>query len=130
MRSTIYAVLLTTACFAACIIFADRVRVGVGIVSRAMNPGLSECGRCGMSWGWTDGHATWYAAPESKQKVGHGLIVYVGSGCFPLCEHCWSRLTPKERLPYYRELWDDWNSDGAPPNVEWRQIEMAVMAGL
>lgn len=34
-----------------------------------------------------------------------------GSGAFPLCEECWSSLTPETRLPYYRQLWDQWRGD-------------------
>jgi hypothetical protein len=33
-------------------------------------------------------------------------------GCFPLCESCWSELTPETRLPYYKELYESWLSFG------------------
>jgi hypothetical protein len=62
-------------------------------------------------------------------------------GCLPLCEACWADLTPQERLPFYRVLWDRWNHGGfwvqyadgswhvwADPPEPWPVIEAAVLA--
>lgn len=62
--------------------------------------------------------------------TGHSTPYNVASGCFPLCEACWSELSPDERLPYYRQLWQRWLRDGVDKGVEeWRNIEASVMAG-
>lgn len=53
------------------------------------------CGRCHVSWRLTEHHLTPYDE---------------GGGCFPLCEWCWSRLTPAERRPYYERLMAHWVS--------------------
>jgi hypothetical protein len=81
---------------------------------------LGSCGRCKVSWKWVEGHLTLYSC---------------GSACFPLCEKCWSDLTPEERVPYYRELFDKWRSDAIRFNsdsstysdVLWQQILTAVL---
>ena len=54
---------------------------------------LGCCYRCRVTWKWVDGHNTNYSN---------------GSGCFPLCEECWSELTPKDRLPFYDALVNEW----------------------
>ncbi len=71
-----------------------------------------------------------------------------GSGCLPLCQRCWQRLTPAQRLPFYRQLWELWwssavNGDETYPYCQWESrrqrldqlyadwtdIEVAVRAG-
>jgi hypothetical protein len=74
---------------------------------------LGSCGRCKVSWKWVDGHSTDY---------GHGR------GLFPLCEKCWSELTPKERLPYYEDLMEIWKKQGCQSEYE-DEIREAVLAG-
>lgn len=81
---------------------------------------LGQCGNCKVSWKWVDGHSTMFTQ---------------SSGCFPLCEKCWSELTPEQRLPFYRELFDS-NIASArkynyppPPESEWELIKAAVLAG-
>jgi hypothetical protein len=74
---------------------------------------LSRCGRCQRSWKWVHGHNT---DIDEYRSV------------FPLCEECWQALTPKERLPYYRALYDSWGAYG-PKFVKWEDIEAAVLAG-
>ena len=88
------------------------------------NPrGIGACGRCKTGWDTADqdgvkGHATRYCD---------------GSSCFPLCETCWRDLTPEQRLPYYRELFETW-ADQLPHDYAhttcWPAIEAAVKAGL
>jgi hypothetical protein len=85
---------------------------------------LSHCGRCGTSWAFVHGHSTLYT-----DRVG----------CFPLCDECWDELTPPERLPFYRVLWERWYSEarfGARDEgqmteleAQWPAIEAAVLAG-
>lgn len=51
--------------------------------------GLSCCMKCGDTWNWKKWHHTQYTQ---------------SSGCFPLCEECWSSLTIEQRVPYYHAL--------------------------
>jgi len=75
-----------------------------------------RCGRCETVWAFVEGHSTPYS--ES-------------SGCFPLCEACWSELTINQRFPYYNALWQQWNDDPkyAPSPEKWEAIRDAVLAG-
>lgn len=76
------------------------------------HPGISGCYRCYRNWMICQGHDTQFNAR---------------SAMFPLCEECWQELTPQTRLPYYRQLWDDWND--SYPKDEWDAIEAAVREG-
>ncbi len=88
----------------------------IGAISKVFTPRYSFCMRCKTTWFFVKEHSTNY-------KTGDNCAV----GCFPLCEKCWSELTPEQRLPYYKELWLEWaNRD----KMEWEDIEMAVLAGL
>lgn len=95
------------------------LRWRIGKLAALLSPGYGECGRCHTNWQFCEGHSTQYSE---------------GSGCFPLCEQCWSELKPTDRIPYYRSLWESWNkaegeiSDYKAP--EWLAIERAVLAGL
>lgn len=85
-------------------------------VLRAASPGYSSCFRCGVPWNHAEWHSTRYG------KCG---------GCFPLCEGCWSILTPPQRLKYYRRLWGVWLlQDCDDGNDKWEAIERAVLNGL
>lgn len=81
--------------------------------ARLANPGFGSCYRCGMPWSSTKSHSTWF-------DNWHG--------CFPLCEECWSQLTPETRLPYYRNLYMDWERMGGAM-TSWPRIEASVLAG-
>ena len=78
--------------------------------------GYGRCYRCNLPWNIVGGHCTRYFSTTWNHE----------GGCFPLCEKCWSELTPHERLPYYKKLYDDWND----PDEIWEEIETAVMEGL
>ena len=75
--------------------------------------GYGGCKRCHDTWDWKPEHITNYCPHTSgSHKAGC-------SGCrglFPLCEECWSSLTPDGRLPYYTRLLDLWESQ-EPPDV-------------
>ncbi len=80
---------------------------------------FGRCGRCRMSWKWVKSHSTEYSA---------------SGGMFPLCERCWSELSPGDRVPFYRELWDGWQKTrNEYPTLEatvgWESVRAAVMAG-
>lgn len=82
-----------------------------------MSGGWGTCYRCGGSWEFLRHHTTDYNDR---------------SGCFPLCETCWSDLTPETRLEFYRRLWVTWGQWPDPSvdrDEQWREIEAAVMAG-
>ena len=70
-----------------------RFRKFLGTLSRIVSPAYSYCKRCGISWKFVDGHTT---------------IVNGTMGCFALCISCFDELTPQERLPFYREVFDNW----------------------
>lgn len=82
-----------------------------GKISQQWSPGYGWCERCQTCWDYVHGHIT---------ELGDG------SGCFPLCERCWSELTPQERLPYYRRLFDKWLADGCTDR-DWKTYEQAVL---
>lgn len=86
-------------------------------ISHLLKPTIGQCLCCGGHWNVVRGHVTTYL-----EEPGCSL------GCFPLCESCWKKLgTPAERLPYYRELYENnWNYE---PEEVWLQIEAAVREG-
>lgn len=89
-------------------------RTGVNSWHRA--PGYGHCLRCRTAWKFVEDHSTYFQA---------------GSGCFPLCQLCWSELTPTARLPFYYVLWRQWEWDadreGRDLFEQWDQIERAVL---
>ena len=92
------------------------MNVRLGPSARVLAPGLGWCLKCGTPWRFVHHHSTSYSQ---------------SSGCFPLCEKCWEELTPAERLPFYRQMWNQWVSMGTDKDDgTWDQIEAAVMAGL
>jgi hypothetical protein len=61
---------------------------------RVVNRGMGYCYRCGMPWNLIEPHITNYK---------------FGSGCFPLCEECWTTLgCPEARIEYYEMLYNKW----------------------
>lgn len=106
--------------------WARRFQWRLGRLSHIVgSPGYGSCHRCRTSWEFVLEHSTQYQT---------------GSGCFPLCERCWADLgTPERRMPYYRELWNEWVGDsrrtgrgnlhnGRHWDDIWRDIEQAVKA--
>lgn len=96
-------------------------------LSRVLAPHLSYCYRCRTSfWGpiKNEHHTTTYETREGGS-----------SGCYPLCENCWSALTPKERMPFYDALVNEWmrqalsTQDAVSYDRERDLIYQAVMAG-
>ena len=95
-----------------------------GFFARLIFPMYSACGRCGMPWRVTKHHST-------KVTWRDGML--------PLCESCWKDLTPQDRLPHYRKLYESWLKttpktlpDGTPYKglkMTWEEIETAVLAG-
>lgn len=91
--------------------------------ARQENPGWGYCGRCGMPWNLVETHTTYYTTT---------------SGCFPLCEECWTALGCGEaRIEYYKALIDHWEyladtSENTPHVSEdtKRDIMKAVANGL
>lgn len=77
-------------------------------------PVYGTCLRCQMPWNAVEGHI---------------ISITPLDGMFPLCEECWSDLeTPAARLPYYRQLWEEWCAEGY--GDAWEPIETAVKEGL
>lgn len=50
-----------------------------------------NCLRCNTPWG-----------------EHHNTMFTSNKGVFPLCQKCWSKLSPEERLPYYERLVRRW----------------------
>jgi hypothetical protein len=90
------------------------INLRLGPLSRILAPGFGWCRCCKTPWKFVEGHSTQYTR---------------NSGCFPLCKWCWRDLSPHQRLPYYREMWEDWNRTG-PDDSRWEDIERAVLEGL
>ena len=95
----------------------EVVELRIGPMSQQLTPSFSWCHHCGTTWPFVQGHST----PHNDNH-----------GCFPLCELCWVELkTPKRRLPYYRQLWTEWQKHD--PEIDptmWDAIEAAVEKGL
>jgi hypothetical protein len=54
----------------------------------------------------------------------------IDGGCFALCERCWSELTPRERLPYYLQIWELWKRQGIHRSEKvWFLLEEAILNG-
>ncbi len=92
----------------------EKLNVRLGTWSQRLAPGYSWCFRCETPWLFVKGHDTKYSPDRA---------------CFPLCEKCWGELTPDERLPYYRQLWEHWKDVSSVDGKEWPAIEAAVLAG-
>lgn len=56
---------------------------------------MGGCSRC-----WRLGSSDNAPRHETKDSKNHG--------CIPLCEDCWSALTPITRLPYYISMLKNW----------------------
>lgn len=93
----------------------------IGKIWKFLYPNYSTCGRCGRTWNICESHSTPYSE--------HG-------SCFPLCQDCFNELTIDERLPYYRQLIDEWieggdeNHNGQSWNNLWDVLEQNVRNGL
>lgn len=72
------------------------MRQAIGRALHLAAPTFGWCYRCLIPWKFCDGHSTRYSA---------------SSGCFPLCENCWSELSAEQRLPFYEQLCNAWGSD-------------------
>ncbi len=91
------------------------VRVALSGLARILSPGYSYCYCCKMPWRFAQPHVTHFTDDR---------------GCFPLCEFCWRILrVPRERLAYYRALFDAWPCDKPKMPETWTQIRTAVYAG-
>lgn len=83
----------------------------IGRISSWLSPGFSWCFRCKTNWDYVHGHVTHFGD---------------GSGSFPLCEKCWTGLTPTQRLPFYRQLFD--RQAAQESERDWNMVETAVLA--
>ena len=99
-----------------------KMNLRLGKVTQFLTPGYGSCGKCETTWAFVEGHSTIYLN---------------GSGCFPLCELCWSELLIEDRLPFYRSLVEHWISSGEVGWYQndvhffdiWKAIEAAVLRG-
>ena len=80
-------------------------------MSAVIDPESEVCFLCEIKLSCITSHTTWYKE---------------GLGCECLCEWCWDELVPKERVPFYQQLWDTWTS---PDPSDWELIKVAVLEG-
>lgn len=90
----------------------------IGRVSQWITPRYSHCYRCQTTWGFVEGHSTYFSEPSGVRSAA--------SGYFPLCEACWHELSPQERLPFYRRLFDSYPRDAYPESF-WPIWERTVL---
>ena len=88
--------------------------IRIGRISKLFSPWSSACGKCHTTWDFVRHHVTGY--------TDH-------TGMFPLCEKCWSELTPEQRLPYYRDLWLSWGEVDTLSGATWDDVKNAVLSG-
>jgi hypothetical protein len=84
----------------------------IGRLGDFIVPGYGSCYKCRTNWFFVEGHTTLFGP---------------SGGGFPLCEQCWQELTPEQRLPFYRQLFENWQPHS---NYSWAEIEAAVLRGL
>lgn len=83
----------------------EEIRAQKNAAGRAR--GCADCPICGDSYGWKNFHNVDF-------YVGHivgtdGKAGTKGSvGIAAICEECWPKLTPEERLPYLLAVIDQW----------------------
>ena len=101
----------------------------VGLFLQMVSPAYGSCYRCWWTWNYVTSHTTYYESttPNAFEitPVGERIPIKLGTGVFPLCENCWRCLTPKQRLPYYKRMWDRWprlNSE-----EDWERVKEAVL---
>jgi len=108
-----------------------------GKIFSFISPEYGTCERCKMPWNIVDAHSTPYQVSDESADIKFSvevkcddpkvkiLVDSVSYSCFPLCEHCWTKLKiPKKRLPYYKKMYDSWTyKKGFPFEV----IEKAVL---
>lgn len=80
------------------------------------NDNTGTCLCCGRHWSEVKHHVTHHSRK---------------SGVFPLCEECWGRMSPEDRLPFYEALMIQWEQiDGYTITpAEREEIKAAVLAG-
>lgn len=121
----------------------DSIRAAI---ERALSPGVGTCYRCCRPWKCPAQRKT---GPGEWQQLSHDRFFgMVGvqehstpygpqttygqlSGCFPLCEGCWSKLTPETRIPYYELLIEQWIAMGSEKSDDdLASILVSVKEGL
>lgn len=113
-----------------------QLRVGRFIASVfGSNPYTGGCFRCTTPWDFIRAHTTPYCG--CKQDGPHRNGRDYCSGCFPLCESCWSELSINQRVPFYEKLVALWGREepnalhnGIPYSVLEERIMDSVRAGL
>lgn len=95
-------------------------------ILRILAPTSGTCYRCDVPWAFAEHHVTMIGEPKLVERDGVTTVTVWG-GIFVLCEPCWGKLTPTERLPYYRE-WYDKYGEGHSMHRDWSVIESSVLS--
>lgn len=92
--------------------------------------GVSRCNRCGLFYTLVWPHytpyklnagANWYREPTLGDRWCYALV---------LCDPCWRKLTPKERLAFYERVVPIESRFSSPSEVErWNVLSVYVLAG-
>lgn len=86
---------------------------------RGKAKGISGCARCGDNWDWKKEHQIPYQH-DAKGRV-QGLM-------FPVCEECYQKISPEERMEYCVQLWKSWGSPKG--KVDWDIVKQEVGIGI
>lgn len=108
----------------------ERKAVAEAYRKADLNLDYSTCERCGRPWCLCQSHETEYWRASNAELKSD--IAVAAMGMFPLCEDCWKELSPQERLPFYRSLFDSWRGNILEQNLpyhKWELIEAAVLKG-
>ncbi len=109
------------------------------LLERLLSPGLGWCYRCLRPW---KVNARKKIGKRSYQQLGrlrwwgligvesHSTRYSESAACFPLCEGCWSKLTPKERLPYYDMLVEEWIRQMPSEEADYRRKQVAITVAV
>lgn len=106
-------------------------------LERLLSPHLGRCYRCDRPWVTAATRTRGNVTRQLRHRRflglvgvrGHSTWHSDGFACFPLCEGCWSSLTPEQRVPYYREMLADWEQWAPVPTETRAAIVAAVLAG-
>lgn len=89
----------------------------IGRVGKLFAPSYGWCLRCQTPWAFVPYHSTDWGS----------------KGCIALCEKCWHELSLHQRLPYYRQLVEQWHERPDLRELsfeaEWQLVERAVLDG-
>ena len=61
--------------------------------SRLINPHISYCAKCGVSWMYVKPHTIWLLNNDIDKESGT-----ISTGVFYMCEECWTESTIEDHI--------------------------------